>query len=442
MGIHLRKSPSSGAAYVVAGADAPDHIKAQAHLVCDGSHDEVEIQAAIDALPAGGGSVYLTGIFEISEHIDVRSDLEVYGDKSTVLRATADNPEFIFYSPPGYAAPYTASPVLHENITIRDLKIECQRNMNRGSSYHAAVHLCYTSHTRLIRVHVDDVNSCGINIDGVTALTDDHLIQNCRITNSLLLAVGIRDCYTNNTRVVNNYLSQVRQPILTCCGTQHLVQANHIVQTGTVGRGALCIGAFIAPGAVDIRILDNFIQSPRDAVTLIGSWDQPYKNLMIARNTILGAASYSGIITQWERDGAAAHIENMKILHNYIRDCNVGINITRPASEPNIDLEMLHNYFENCSTDIHLDAGVVLNYGRGPRLESSGQATVPSGSTSVVVDHGLADTPARVLLTARAWGDAAKAWVSDLTSTQFTINVDADPGADIDFDWRATIGEG
>ncbi|WP_461369171.1 glycoside hydrolase family protein [Candidatus Darwinibacter acetoxidans] len=49
------------ATYVVAASDAPDHVKRQADYVCDGVDDHVEIQAAIDALPTYGGTVYVTG---------------------------------------------------------------------------------------------------------------------------------------------------------------------------------------------------------------------------------------------------------------------------------------------------------------------------------------------------------------------------------------------
>lgn len=78
-----------GATYVVAASDSPAHVKAQADYVADGTADNVEIQAAIDALPAGGGTVLLTeGTFTIANggSIYVRSYLTLEGmGKSTVL---------------------------------------------------------------------------------------------------------------------------------------------------------------------------------------------------------------------------------------------------------------------------------------------------------------------------------------------------------------------
>lgn len=68
---------SSGgtATYVVAASDAPWHVKSQADYVCDGIADDVQIQAAIDALPTvainkrGGHIVLSSGNFNISSTI-------------------------------------------------------------------------------------------------------------------------------------------------------------------------------------------------------------------------------------------------------------------------------------------------------------------------------------------------------------------------------------
>ncbi len=54
-------SISRTATYVVAASDAPAHVKAQADYVCDGTADDVEIQAAIDAAVGNHGEVLVTG---------------------------------------------------------------------------------------------------------------------------------------------------------------------------------------------------------------------------------------------------------------------------------------------------------------------------------------------------------------------------------------------
>lgn len=64
--------------------------------------------------------------------------------------------------------------------------------------------------------------------------------------------------------------------------------------------------------------------------------------------------------------------------------------------------------------------------------ESSGTATIADGNTSVTVAHGLSATPEAKDITVTPtnnMGDAAKFWVSGIGASNFTINVDANPGA-------------
>ena len=79
----------------------------------------------------------------------------------------------------------------------------------------------------------------------------------------------------------------------------------------------------------------------------------------------------------------------------------------------------------------------------GFATEADGTATIASGATTVVVTHGLARTPAPsdILVTpTNTLGNAAESWISTPTSTQFTLNVNADPGArTATFPWRAEL---
>lgn len=72
--------------------------------------------------------------------------------------------------------------------------------------------------------------------------------------------------------------------------------------------------------------------------------------------------------------------------------------------------------------------------------EKSGTASITTGNTSVVVSHGLSVTPTlqQIAVTPQtSFGSAAKFWISTPTSTQFTINLDANPGQTVTFGWRA-----
>jgi hypothetical protein len=79
----------------------------------------------------------------------------------------------------------------------------------------------------------------------------------------------------------------------------------------------------------------------------------------------------------------------------------------------------------------------------GWKTENSGTATIANGSTTIAVTHGLDATPSlgNIALTpTNNLGTATKFWISGVTNTQFTINVDADPGASTaTFSWLARM---
>ena len=76
-GYSLEVPTGRSATYMVAASNAPAHVKAQADYVCDGTADDVEIQAAIDALhpaPFGSGKVQLSeGQFNLAAPVQIKS---------------------------------------------------------------------------------------------------------------------------------------------------------------------------------------------------------------------------------------------------------------------------------------------------------------------------------------------------------------------------------
>lgn len=76
--------------------------------------------------------------------------------------------------------------------------------------------------------------------------------------------------------------------------------------------------------------------------------------------------------------------------------------------------------------------------------ENSGSSLITSAATTVVVTHGLAVTPAAENITIigkeNPTNSVGTVWVDTITSTQFTVNVENDPGAsNWDFGWRAIV---
>jgi len=84
---------ASAASLYVAASDSSSLSQSQADLICDGINDNLEIQKAIDALPAEGGEVVLsegtfkcTGVIRPKSH----STLKGQGDTKTFLEFTND----------------------------------------------------------------------------------------------------------------------------------------------------------------------------------------------------------------------------------------------------------------------------------------------------------------------------------------------------------------
>jgi hypothetical protein len=88
-------------------------------------------------------------------------------------------------------------------------------------------------------------------------------------------------------------------------------------------------------------------------------------------------------------------------------------------------------------------ANTIVRNNIGWVTESKGTVTVANGSTTIVVNHGLESSPALSNISVTPtndMGNAAKFWISNITVSQFTINVNADPGATTaTFVWNARM---
>ena len=76
--------------------------------------------------------------------------------------------------------------------------------------------------------------------------------------------------------------------------------------------------------------------------------------------------------------------------------------------------------------------GTVVRNNIGWTTENNGAAIIASATTSIAVNHGISVTPAlnNISVTpTNSLGTATKFWISGVGATQFTINVDVDPGA-------------
>jgi len=108
-----------------------------------------------------------------------------------------------------------------------------------------------------------------------------------------------------------------------------------------------------------------------------------------------------------------------------------GAVIVEMNSIQNMRIEPIHIF-------TYPSGGVKIKFNDGYATENGGVATIPNGSSSVVVDHGLVKAPSVVKLTG-THSEVANCWVTNVTSTQFTINAPAAVSADRDVYWQAEV---
>ena len=129
-------------------------------------------------------------------------------------------------------------------------------------------------------------------------------------------------------------------------------------------------------------------------------------------------------------------VDNTMITNNYIRYMPTGIKLDNNCDRVIIS----NNVLRDCNTSIDRGTSTSLIIKNNQGASNSGTATVPNGATSVDVTHNVKRTPGinEIIVTpTNNLGNASKYWISNVQSTTFRINVDADPGSSTaTFTWQ------
>lgn len=476
---------SRGASLVVAANDSTDKSKAGADYVCDGTSDQVEIQAAIDALPSGvrGTVVLLEGNYEISDSITVAYGLTLQGlgRYSTVINLAAGSDVDMINNPASHI----------QYVTIKDLQLygnKANQSSGNGIAFETnqvnslIVYNCLIQHQKENALYFSGssynmyIDHCLIRVcdeDGVKAITSANgiyvtynVIESC--ANAVDISGGtihrvnynafegqssqnIRLTPANYSEVIGNYCN-AGTSFLYANGLSPIVRDNQIFDTTSYA-------IWLASGASRANISNNFIWDGGDfgiylnaclysTISNNGIWD-----------CIGGIGLYSvsdfnlvvgNLIQDPEADSNGIYTDNSdsnRISDNLLRDTRAGADrhitngISTSASSLNNVIE--NNTLSNPKTAGIADAGTgtTIRHNDGWLTENSGTGTLLNGNTTIVVAHGLAATPTVINITWRenptnAIGDW---WVDTIGSTNFTLN-GVDPGAsNLDFGWEAKV---
>lgn len=146
-----------GATIVVAASDSLKNRSA--NYVCDGVNDEVEIQAAIDALPAGGGRVQLLdGTFYCPASIVLDDGVELIGCGYSTVIFVPNNTDTDY---PVIAA------TSKNNIAIRDLRLDGNRANQTGDwPDNSGIKFDTVTYSQVTNCWIVDFDGRGIHLDG------------------------------------------------------------------------------------------------------------------------------------------------------------------------------------------------------------------------------------------------------------------------------------
>lgn len=167
-----------GATLTVAANNATALEKAQADYVCDGVADNVQIQAALDALPAAGGQVILSeGVFNITTGITLPTTkpftLRGQGMRGTLLKVTSGaNIDILTYSG---LAPASYVPANFDYFKIADMEIDGDKTKQASGR---CIRLVYADYFILESLSVINAKTMGIRLENC----DEGVISKCFIS--------------------------------------------------------------------------------------------------------------------------------------------------------------------------------------------------------------------------------------------------------------------
>lgn len=412
---------TKAATFVIAASDSQH--KYGADFICDGVDDQVEIQAAIDAITADGGTIqFMDGDFRISNTINVT--------KSIYFKGMGVN----FYDR------------VSTRLTLEDGASSGTMFYWYNGGTSAALHIFFGGMEQ-IEFNGNRDNNINFTTPFIDIVTASDLI--------------IRDC------IFHEIPSYHEVPIIKMHGH---AWGNWITCNDFENSDGIAIEAH----AHRNWIVDNHFMLVHRGVVIESDSGQSqyrgtgwitdntfrdiYKNAIYLREsygTIICGNTFAEISTSPTFDHAAIDVESPTdtaiISNNYFiyntgsGDSQYGVYMRDPAG---IDYVHIHNNdFRKVGTaGIYTTPGANLHgsvrNNKGHVTENSGTTTLVSGTTSITVTHGLSVTPSAgdIMVSAmESLGSASFFWIDGYTSTIFNVTVNTDPTQDVDFAWSTAI---
>ncbi|MBU1067881.1 right-handed parallel beta-helix repeat-containing protein [Patescibacteria group bacterium] len=311
----LEAPTGRNATLVVAASDASDLSKAQADYICDGAADDVEIQAAIDALPAGGGLIHLSeGNYLLSATITL--------DDYVILEGSGWNT--IIKAKNAFGNIDCIATVSKTGVHVRNLQVDGNfaNNPRAGSNDDQnGIHFNGCTHSSAEYTYVHDMPDNGLaTSSSSTEISFDHnRVEDCH-WKGIMVWEGKRCSVSNNhvkgTNIVVEYLS----------AEENIIIGNVIENAGTASASGVAIWV-VAP-TFELTICANVIKNSADDGIRLSGGANPLRGVVISNNIIVDAAT-KGI--RFYHDGGGLAIASVTINSNYIYNSGYGIQFLGPG---------------------------------------------------------------------------------------------------------------
>ena len=381
------------------------------------------INSALSALTSGGKIFLKAATYEIGTTIYLKDFITLSGENhyATVLKATAAITVL--------DTPFTGGYV-NQYIVIENLMVDGNGIATKGIHFPVW-------RGRIRNVEVRSVAGDSIHIEGnvnsaIENVIEDVVTQNVGMTTAGSAGIRLGTKATDN--IIRRHIARDSD-----YGVYVGAAGNIITNSHYYGLNKNCI--YIAPVEY-VQIVNNYIEGSGEHCIFVAAGQ--HKSLLIADNVFTGehyvnntydAIYFDGASGNWALGGTVIGnvlYRSSSIVSRYF------INLNYPAR-----MEVTDNkIYESADVGTAMiniansQGNLIIKNNQGFVTENSGTATIPSGQTSVTVNHGLAGTPTVVIITGST-SDTADAYVSAKTSTTFTITVPSPVGGDRTVYWYA-----
>ena len=406
--------------------------------VFDGTtNDAPALQAAIDEAISSGRPLLLDpGIAIVGAPLSINAPLTIIGSgkASTTLKAANGLNDYVISFTGGAAGVGIVS------ANFADFKIDgnsANQTAGGGIKADGAVQCTFE------RLHLNSVYDWGLKLGPITggAFGHHNRVINCLFDNSggspgfgggawttssdenWFLACDFEFLGGGSNPVDNNPVMLLDQ-----AGLEYIINCNF------VGGSNDCIGVRVQNTKATKIIGCTFDGTAGDGVYIAAI------HCLIADNVFTGVGDNGspgasavhtqfGVVNTIITSNIFESSANVANLRSFIREEQIG------NSGPNLIEGNTFSVLNFAPTTAAVESagnGTVVRNNLGWTTENTGTTTVASGSTTVTVAHGLNITPTIGTITitpTNNLGAATKFWVSNPTATDFTVNVDVDPGA-------------